>query len=89
MHVMIDEPNEEVDRAIANHIVAVHQLKTEALAATYTMEDMQRYIKYARAIRPEMSDEVLQRPPPPPPPAPPFFSCFLLIAPLLMPLLPP
>lgn len=62
MHVMIDEPNEDVDRAIASHIVAVHQLKTAALAARYSMEDMQRYIKYARAIRPEMSDEVRPAP---------------------------
>lgn len=58
MHVMIDEPDPEADRAIANHIVAVHQLKLQALAAPYTMEDMQQYIKYARAIRPEMCDEV-------------------------------
>ena len=57
MHVMIDEPNEDIDRAIANHIVAVHQLKREALAAPYSMEEMQRYIKYARAIKPEMTDE--------------------------------
>lgn len=59
MHVMIDEPEEVADRSIAEHIVAVHQLKLQALAAPYTMEDMQQYIKYARAIRPEMCDEVL------------------------------
>jgi DNA replication licensing factor MCM6 len=58
MHVMIDEPDPESDLAIAAHIVAVHQLKPQALAAPYSMEEMQQYIKYARAIRPELCDEV-------------------------------
>lgn len=60
MHVMIDEPDDTADRAIANHIVAVHQLKQQALAAPYSMEDMQQYIKYARAIRPQLCDESAQ-----------------------------
>jgi hypothetical protein len=62
MHVMIDEPDEDHDRAVASHILAVHQLKPAALSARYSMAQMQRYIKYVRAIKPQLS-EAVSRPP--------------------------
>lgn len=58
MHVMIDEPDEDHDRAVAGHILAVHQLKPAALSARYSMAQMQRYIKYVRAIKPQLSEAV-------------------------------
>lgn len=58
MHVMIDQPDEDHDRAVAGHILAVHQLKPAALSARYSMAQMQRYIKYVRAIKPELTVQV-------------------------------
>lgn len=57
MHVMIDEPDEEHDRAVAGHILAVHQLKPQALSAHYSMAQMQRYIKYRRSIKPQLTPQ--------------------------------
>jgi len=58
LHVMIDEPDDVHDRHIAEHILGLHQRRDEALRAStkYSMEQMQRFIKYARAIRPQMSE---------------------------------
>ena len=58
VHVMIDEPDEALDQAIAKHIVDVHQKRDEALrpVTRYTTEQMQRYIKYARAICPRLTE---------------------------------
>jgi DNA replication licensing factor MCM6 len=68
MHVMIDQPDEDHDRAVAGHILAVHQLKPAALSARYSMAQMQRYIKYVRAIKPQLSEAVS---------APPLAECSL------------
>ena len=60
MHVMVDEPDAVEDRMIASHIVDVHRQR-DALTfdrVPYKMDDMQRYIKYARAIKPELTDHV-------------------------------
>ncbi len=58
MHVMIDEPDEDMDTQIATHIVKVHQRRERAFNVPYTMAQVQRYIRYARSIRPQMSDQV-------------------------------
>ena len=58
MHVMIDEPDDDMDRLIATHIVKVHQRRERAFNVPYTMPQVQRYIKYARSIRPQMNTEV-------------------------------
>eukprot|EP00878_Enallax_costatus_P008872 GHUV01009274.1.p1 GENE.GHUV01009274.1~~GHUV01009274.1.p1 ORF type:complete len:441 (+),score=237.04 GHUV01009274.1:235-1557(+) len=56
LHVMIDELTEEEDGRIAAHIVALHKDPTATIAqAPFTMEKLQRYIKYARAIKPRLS----------------------------------
>lgn len=55
---MIDEPDEYVDTAIAKHILAVHQQRAQVLDVPYTMEQMQRYICFARSIRPQLTPEV-------------------------------
>lgn len=58
MHIMIDEPDEEMDSAVARHIVGVHQRRERAFNVPYTMGQVQRYIKYARAIMPRMTPQV-------------------------------
>lgn len=55
LHVMIDEPDPHMDAQIANHILSVHQGAGAALNPAYTMENMQCYIKYARAIKPRLT----------------------------------
>eukprot|EP00873_Tetraselmis_striata_P014067 jgi/Tetstr1/434331/TSEL_023437.t1 len=59
LHVMIDEPDEGADFRIAHHIVQVHQKQDAAIQPNtkYEMAAMQRFIRYARAIRPVMSSE--------------------------------
>ena len=58
LHIMIDEPDEVLDERIANHIIAVHQRRDMAMDVTYTMAEIQNYIKYARTIKPELTPEV-------------------------------
>jgi len=58
--VVLDEQDERIDYAIANHIVALHQhssLDYIEEQPPYTTAEMQRYIRYARAIKPQLSDE--------------------------------
>jgi DNA replication licensing factor MCM6 len=59
VHVMVDEIDEHVDYSIARHIVGVHQRQVEGMEeeerAPYTKIAMQRYIRYARSIKPVLS----------------------------------
>ncbi|PSC76526.1 DNA replication licensing factor Mcm6 [Micractinium conductrix] len=57
LHVMIDEPDAHLDAQIAAHILSVHQGQGVALNPPYSMEAMQCYIKYARAIKPRISQQ--------------------------------
>ena len=58
MHVMIDDPDDIMDYRIASHIVAVHQRQDQAFDVPYTMADIQLYLKYARAHKPELTAAV-------------------------------
>jgi hypothetical protein len=58
MHVMIDDPDDIMDYRIASHIVAVHQRQDQAFDVPYTMIDIQLYLKYARAHKPELTAAV-------------------------------
>lgn len=55
---MIDEPDDILDYRVANHIVAVHQRQDQAFDVPYTMNETQLYLKYARAHKPELTQEV-------------------------------
>ena len=57
VHVMIDEPDEFRDYTLARHIVALHQRRESAVAAEYSLPQLQRYIRYARTIRPQLTPE--------------------------------
>lgn len=58
MHVMLDEPDDTNDENIARHIVLVHQRRERAFNVPYSMAQIQRYIRYARSIKPELTDRV-------------------------------
>ena len=54
---MIDEPDEFHDYNLARHIVALHQHREQAIHVDYNLQQLQRYIRYARTIRPKMTPE--------------------------------
>ncbi|PGH05560.1 minichromosome maintenance protein 6 [Blastomyces parvus] len=55
--VIRDEPNEVVDRNLAEHIVNVHMNRDDAVEPDLTTEQLQRYIRFARTFRPVFTDE--------------------------------
>ncbi|CAK9214901.1 unnamed protein product [Sphagnum troendelagicum] len=57
VHVMIDEPDDVLDYNVAQHIVKVHQLKEEAISPEFSTVQLQRYIAYARTLKPQLSVE--------------------------------
>ncbi|GMH34372.1 hypothetical protein BSKO_02206 [Bryopsis sp. KO-2023] len=65
LHIMVDDPDEALDRRIASHIIATHRrsLMEEGddlppvEEAPYSKEKMQMYIKYTRCLKPQISPE--------------------------------
>ena len=57
VHIMLDEPDDVQDYNIARHIVGVHQRRDLALSPPYSTDTLQRYIRFARSIKPEMTPE--------------------------------
>jgi DNA replication licensing factor MCM6 len=55
--VVIDECDEATDFNIARHIVGVHQHRDAAVDPPYTSEQLARYLRFARLIKPQLSDE--------------------------------
>ncbi|KAL2006286.1 hypothetical protein VTN00DRAFT_9940 [Thermoascus crustaceus] len=55
--VIRDEPNEAVDRNLAEHIVNVHMNRDEAVEPELSTEQLQRYIRFARTFKPVFTDE--------------------------------
>ncbi|KAI5303666.1 hypothetical protein KEM56_007315, partial [Ascosphaera pollenicola] len=55
--VIRDEPNESVDRSLADHIVNVHMNRDEAVKPELSTEQLQRYIRFARTFRPVFTEE--------------------------------
>ncbi|OJD16286.1 hypothetical protein AJ78_03537 [Emergomyces pasteurianus Ep9510] len=55
--VIRDEPNEAVDRNLAEHIVNVHMNRDDAVEPDLTTEQLQRYIRFARTFRPVFTEE--------------------------------
>ena len=52
LHIMLDEPDEAEDYKIARHIVGVHQRREAALKPEFSAVQLQRYIRWARSLRP-------------------------------------
>ncbi len=59
--VILDECNESVDRHLAEHIVGIHALRDSAIDPEFSTECLQRYIRFARTFRPELTDEAKER----------------------------
>ncbi|EPS67005.1 hypothetical protein M569_07767 [Genlisea aurea] len=57
VYVMIDDPDEESDYHIANHIVRVHQKRDDALAPAFSTAQLKRYISYAKSLKPKPNPE--------------------------------
>lgn len=55
--VVRDDPKENVDRSLAEHIVNVHMNRDEAVKPELSTEQLQRYIQFARTFRPVFTDE--------------------------------
>ncbi|KAJ3101302.1 MCM DNA helicase complex subunit mcm6 [Phlyctochytrium bullatum] len=55
--IILDECEEVTDTNIARHIVSFHQLQSLSLSPPYTAKDIERYLKYARAMKPKLSAE--------------------------------
>jgi DNA replication licensing factor MCM6 len=55
--VVIDEMNEVSDYNIAKHITNMHRFRDQAVNPPYTMQQLQRYIKFARTLTPRINKE--------------------------------
>jgi DNA replication licensing factor MCM6 len=55
--VIVDECNEQNDYNIARHLLNVHRYREAPVEAEFSAEQIQRYIRYARTIKPEMTAE--------------------------------
>lgn len=55
--VIRDEPNESVDRNLAEHIVNVHMNRDDAVEPELSTEQLQRYIRFARTFTPVFTEE--------------------------------
>lgn len=55
--VVVDECDEWADNAIARHIVGNHQNKDKVVVAEFPITQMQRYIRFTRTIKPQLTKE--------------------------------
>ncbi|XP_025083837.1 zygotic DNA replication licensing factor mcm6-B-like [Pomacea canaliculata] len=55
--VLVDECNEVTDYAIARRIVDLHSRLEESVERTYSVEDIRRYISFARQFKPKIGTE--------------------------------
>ncbi|KAJ3006463.1 MCM DNA helicase complex subunit mcm6 [Thoreauomyces humboldtii] len=55
--VILDECNEITDWNIARHIVNFHRHRDEGVQPDYPVEQLLRYLKFARSIRPQMTSD--------------------------------
>lgn len=55
--ILVDECNEVTDYAIARRIVDLHSRKEESVSRVYSMDEIQRYILFARQFKPKINKE--------------------------------
>ena len=51
---MIEDPDDQTDHHIVDHIVIVHQKHEEALSPSFTTAQIQRYIAYTKTLKPKV-----------------------------------
>ncbi len=59
--VLRDVPDREADGKMSQHILEIHQRGVSPVEAPVDAELLRKYISYAKAIQPELSDEALRR----------------------------
>eukprot|EP01126_Amoeba_proteus_P000443 TRINITY_DN10126_c0_g3_i5.p1 TRINITY_DN10126_c0_g3~~TRINITY_DN10126_c0_g3_i5.p1 ORF type:complete len:764 (+),score=180.91 TRINITY_DN10126_c0_g3_i5:249-2540(+) len=57
LFVICDKNDETNDQILARHIVKVHQQKDQALNPPYETHLLQRYIKFAKTLKPQFTEE--------------------------------
>ena len=55
--ILVDECNEVTDYAIARRIVDLHSRMDESVERVYSVEEVQRYLTFARLFKPTISKE--------------------------------
>lgn len=55
--ILVDECNEVTDYAIARRIVDLHARQQESVERYYSVEDIQRYLTFARQFQPQITKE--------------------------------
>lgn len=55
--IVLDECDEAIDWHVARHIVDMHQRGERPTTAEFSVEEMQSYIRFARAIRPQLTPD--------------------------------
>lgn len=55
--VVVDECDDIADNAIARHIVGVHQNRDKIIECDFNSAQLQRYIRFARTIKPQLTKE--------------------------------
>eukprot|EP00826_Nyctotherus_ovalis_P007445 TRINITY_DN11868_c0_g1_i11.p1 TRINITY_DN11868_c0_g1~~TRINITY_DN11868_c0_g1_i11.p1 ORF type:complete len:521 (-),score=110.70 TRINITY_DN11868_c0_g1_i11:324-1886(-) len=58
--IVLDKRMDEMDRAIARHIVNLHRRKDDAIIPDFSTQDLQRYIRFARALKPQFTKEAAE-----------------------------
>jgi DNA replication licensing factor MCM6 len=58
--VILDECDDYVDYNLANYIVNLHRKKERAINPDFSIAQLQRYIRFARTIKPQMSHEAAE-----------------------------
>jgi DNA replication licensing factor MCM6 len=52
--VVLDEGDDTTDANVARHLVGFHQGQEAALEPPFSTAELQRYLKYARAVKPRV-----------------------------------
>ncbi|AET37466.1 MCM DNA helicase complex subunit MCM6 Ecym_1219 [Eremothecium cymbalariae DBVPG len=55
--VILDDCNEKIDTELASHIVDLHMKRDDAIDPPFTVDQLRRYIKYARTFKPVLTKE--------------------------------
>jgi DNA replication licensing factor MCM6 len=55
--IILDEQDDTTDFNVARHILNLHQNTDEAVNTQFTPEQLQRYIRFARTLKPQLTPE--------------------------------
>ncbi len=62
VYIITDEPHEDTDRRIAEHIVSIHRRPEEAISPPVPLDLLEKYILYAKTtVKPRLTKEAAQK----------------------------